>query len=565
MADPYTEIAYGLCALLVVGYAWDRFNTPASNRSSTLRALYWSSCAGYIMSALTLFGLLSAVFEMTPWRQAILGPKADSSVPAPLLATLAMTTLLTSFPPLKRLDQGLLAIFQEWGAIPAEVKRRVAAMTPSSFSVTEAEAEALQRAYRDTYGEGTPGARIAEFLRSDGAEGWQRSEYRFTRVVKLYDQFRRLATLRPYARFFADSAAEIDALDQRMARFLTDSLGALTLAARFRAVESGAAYEEVMQERRETFASGCQDMFRDIARLLARAVLRSEGSECDIVRRLRGIGFSAAEPMNTPSFPINSLTVLALALFGYLFAVGVFFSHLPGSPHLTRGALDMAWRITVIRLATVGVTIWLMQHYAFFRREAGEPLRVFAYVVAGLIAAVVTVAIYQLLEIGQLDPAAALRQSLPAAVLSGALCTAVALCCDDWPQDTEPPAWLRAAEAAGCAMAMAMAAVLVLYGDLLPPPLNALSGVMLLSWIVLPSILALVIGGFVPQIYRAARRAATRRRREALMTQPGAAPRPSAIALPPLARLAAGIAAAPRQPSSAAPPTIAAPARAISG
>ena len=44
--------AYLVCGVLITFYAWDRFSTPASNRSSTRQALYWWGCAGYIVSAL---------------------------------------------------------------------------------------------------------------------------------------------------------------------------------------------------------------------------------------------------------------------------------------------------------------------------------------------------------------------------------------------------------------------------------------------------------------------------------------------------------------------------------
>jgi hypothetical protein len=45
-------LAYIACAILVATYAWDRFNTPTSNRSSTRQTLYWKSCIGYVASAL---------------------------------------------------------------------------------------------------------------------------------------------------------------------------------------------------------------------------------------------------------------------------------------------------------------------------------------------------------------------------------------------------------------------------------------------------------------------------------------------------------------------------------
>jgi hypothetical protein len=133
-----TVIAYVLCIILVAVHAWERFNTPRSNRSSTRQGLFWSSCAGYILCVLLLFSMLSSLLQVGPWRTALLGRVDNASLPAPLIATLALTTLLTSVPLLKRLDNWILAAFHEWGEIPAEIKRRIAAMTPERFTVTAA-------------------------------------------------------------------------------------------------------------------------------------------------------------------------------------------------------------------------------------------------------------------------------------------------------------------------------------------------------------------------------------------------------------------------------------------
>src|SRR6478609_6905474 len=53
LSSPYlVHLAYIACGVLIIFYAWDRFSTPASNRSSTRQALYLWGCAGYIVSAL---------------------------------------------------------------------------------------------------------------------------------------------------------------------------------------------------------------------------------------------------------------------------------------------------------------------------------------------------------------------------------------------------------------------------------------------------------------------------------------------------------------------------------
>ena len=90
LSSPYlVHLAYIACGVLIIFYAWDRFSTPASNRSSTRRALYRWGCAGYVVSALGLFVVLSVLLQVGAWRTMLLGPGSDKlSLPPPFIATL---------------------------------------------------------------------------------------------------------------------------------------------------------------------------------------------------------------------------------------------------------------------------------------------------------------------------------------------------------------------------------------------------------------------------------------------------------------------------------------------
>jgi hypothetical protein len=504
MLESPTSLAYLLCAVLIAAHAWERFNTPATNRSSTRQTLYWSSFAGYLICALTLFAALSTLLQISAWRAALLGGSDQPSLPAPLIATLALTTLLPSVPLLKRLDASLLATFHDWGEIPAEVKRRAAAMTTQRFSVTELDVATL----REAYGDGSYGEALTEQLRACGADGIERSRLRFTRVLKLYDRVTKLAGEDAYARFFDESAAEFAELNRCVGDFLRRSAASLALATRLQATESLAVYEELMQERRQAFAQACNETFDRLALFLARAVLRSESTEHSIVARLRTIGFEA-EPINLPAFPIHSLTALALGIFVYLAGLGIFFAHLPSVPQQTGGWFNMAFKIALVRMMTVGTTVWLMQRYEFFRRAPGEPPRYFAYLVCGVIAGAVSLIIILPYHVADGDFVLGVKADIAPVILSGMLCTVLALCCDDWQSDADPPVGLRLLEAAGCGSVMALGAAFVYFSGLLQLPV---SGLLLASWFVLPTLLAAAVGGFVPHIYRMARRATSARR-----------------------------------------------------
>ena len=75
------NLAYGACGLLIVVYAWGRFNTPPSNRSSTSQKLYWSSCAGYVLSALALF--VALVILLKSGRFAPSGLRSSATLACP--------------------------------------------------------------------------------------------------------------------------------------------------------------------------------------------------------------------------------------------------------------------------------------------------------------------------------------------------------------------------------------------------------------------------------------------------------------------------------------------------
>jgi hypothetical protein len=487
-------LAYLACGVLIIFYAWDRFSTPASNRSSTRQALYLWGCAGYIVSALGVFVVLSVLLQVGAARAMLLGPADALSLPPPFIATLAMTTLLSSIPLLKQIDGWILSAFLDWASIPAEVKRRAATMTPQSFHVTEEDVTAL----RDAYGDGSYGDTLADHLcarRNDGME----SQYRLTRVLKLYDQIKKLSSESRYARFFSEATDEFSSLERKVTIFLRRSDISLTLAERLRtmdATDARAICEELTQERRNTFTEDSRDLFGDLALFVARAVLRSEPSEKDIVDRLRGIGFSASEPMNVPRFPIDSLTVLALLMFFYFVIV----LRLPIVPDQPDGGLFTASKITIARLTSIGLTVWLMQNYSVFRRLPGRSPRYFGYVLCGLIAAAGSAGVLLIFHLG--DVGGVVRVDLPVIVLSGVLCAALSLCCDDWTGDTLAPIWLRFVEAVGCGSVMAVGIVLIYSAtDLLPKGMS--------PWVlVLPPLLGLVIGGWVPHIYRSAHRAA---------------------------------------------------------
>ena len=440
------------CGFVIIIYAWNRFNTPPTNRSSTRRVLYWWSCAGYILCAVGLFAALSTLLHVTGFRE-LLGLK-DEALPDPLVATLAMTTLLPSLPLLKQVDAWLLAVFFDWGAIPAEARRRSAELTPHGFAVTARDLRALRDA-----DEGQFGDNYTTHLRDSADSPPALSELRFTRVMKLFAQLEALSGQQRYERFFEEAKDEFAAIRQQIAEFAPRAIVSLDRAALTPGPDPGpsgdvAFYTHVMAEWHDRFAQDCRDCFIVMARFLASAVLRAEPTEREIVERLHKIGFTSVKPNNLPEFPIDSLTLLGLGITFYLVVGTVAFAYRAGGVEHAETGLLLAGKIGVARLLTIALTIWLMQRHPFFRREPGRQRPYFAYLVNATLAGCLAALLCLPFDLVNNVPPGI--EDARVSVLSGIVCFAIAVCCDSWVTETAPPRWVRPLEALACGAAMAL-------------------------------------------------------------------------------------------------------------
>jgi type IV secretory pathway TrbD component len=239
---------------------------------------------------------------------------------------------------------------------------------------------------------------------------------------------------------------------------------------------------------------------------------------------LQEIGFQIDRSHTRPDFPLNSLTALALGIFAYLVVVTIWFfsSHKPDPaayPSALQQGLLLASKITLARVTAIGLTVWLLQKFAFFRRKAGDQPRYFAYLVNGILAGVLAAGVFVLFS--QIAGDVLLTEEVTRGaerigILSGILCAAVAFCCNLWNKEGFPPAWYRATEAIGCGFAMVAGTALLWFWGMAPKVDNA--DIALATWIVFPSALAMMIGACVPHIYRVslARSAAAARRTSAI-------------------------------------------------
>ncbi len=510
----HVVLTYGFCGLLVMLYASARFNTPATNRSSTIQLWYWQGLFAYMASCVALFIVLSIILEQPALRDFLLKlplpatggvggasppPVAQAeptTIPPALAATLVMTALLPSVPYIKSLDSALLAFFLRMACIPAEVTRRSKILTHDNLLLAGSD---LPEIARFIHNAPIPDEAI-DLLRATAGSESEESELRFTKVLLAFRRLDELPASPKYSKFFSENAAEYDSFRKSMFEFAGRSVKGLIGARRLREVADKSVYEELISEKRETFKRECIERFEAVSLFLARAILHCEMGERDVRERLHGIGFSVVS-VSRPFIPIHQLVLLCAGILVYLLLTGVALHPSAGTP----GPAVFRWLpflVAVSHVLTIGLTLWFMQTVAWARRDADGGRPYGAYLLSGVFnTAVVLVlcTLWNLARIGSLPGGDGWIPLLVLALLCGLLCVFVAFACDDLPPRIPEPLWFRSIEAVGCSLATLCTTWLLMQLFLLPGS-GAPS-----SWITvfLPAGTALFVGFFIPEIYRA--------------------------------------------------------------
>ena len=195
-----TDISYLVAMLLVLFYAWSRFNTPRTVRSETSRFQFYGSGVAYVICCEAMLLIITWLVKDNPNAINWLHMGAEGSVgkqvsgfDAPAIGALMLTTLLPSFPFLRDFDAGMLSFFHGMGAIPVNAIRWVQRLGSVSFVMTES---ALERArqYVRCRPELQDDLALKLVIDPEGA----RIPHAFTEVVVLYVAYRDLEISTPF-------------------------------------------------------------------------------------------------------------------------------------------------------------------------------------------------------------------------------------------------------------------------------------------------------------------------------------------------------------------------------
>jgi hypothetical protein len=494
--------AIAIIGILVAIHAWGRFDHPPMNRASTTRGQYYSSGVAYVLCALALYVVLTSALKAQPELLTLLTagaaealPDEVTSLPAPLLAALIMTTLLPHVPGISRIDEWLLARFRSFGRIPGEVRRFSTELANSGYEIS---AELQERTSRYVLENGSIPDRLAEELRFGGADS---ARGLFTRNLALYVQLRELRGKPGCEAFFEQFAAEVAELDASFAEFLAQSAGFFAFSGQIAPELQTDPAHRGLAEARQTYKAQCRRMYELLCLVIARALLRSSWATAALMQRARAMGFVLSAPAQGAVWA-NSIAALVVTLFAFFFAAA----------WLLRGAVPLE----LARLAGVAVLVALLYGVAMTaallpkeqwglvaNEERGRP--VIGYIVSALIALGGAAAISILYQaISEWSLAAgwrAFQLRYPWIIMPTVAAFVLAAMCDDRPEAAGEHR-LRVIEALGLGAAMIFCAFVVRQSLVAMAPPGTEGPPPILTLLMLSAAIGLLLGATVPHRYR---------------------------------------------------------------
>lgn len=376
----YYSVDVFLGAVFVLFYAGTRFNTPATNRSSTTAGRYYVGLLLYCLVGICLYVTLVAfpnLLNFTMYGHQIGGDAATSKISLPLFVALLLTVLLPKIPLLSSADKWVCTQLQNMAAIPWEVLRLSAELRKFKLEFSPEEQAVVQQMLEaDGFDRKDIIFELTETARSD-----------WTRVTALLQKVEDWGSDRRMAGYLLSSNSDLEKLHDRHRALSSKAMTCFRLRDEDGQAGMTRKTHQAMLSYEEDFTEHLKQLRKDILEFIARGVLRSELTRRGLESRLNSMGFQIEWPESP--FSLNQL----LLVFAVICLV-----MLPG--FIFYGRKDMSFESLLIRLGLVGFTyvvavacaVLPKTRWSFAQAKAGEMRPIAFYFVAGLMSAAISLA-----------------------------------------------------------------------------------------------------------------------------------------------------------------------------
>jgi hypothetical protein len=374
MAGSIVDFVLG--TILVALYASDRFNTPASNRSSTTAARYYTAVALYLGVATGIYAVLLFGFPQLAHQWA---PSAIENLPwakdlsAPLLVALLLTVSLPRVPILSNIDEWIRKKLQHMAAIPYEARRLSAALRKAPFHVADERQDEIRSGM---LGEGFVAKDIL-FLDGSGPQPlWTKA----TALMKSLEDWEGHPR---FSGFVANFATDLDALRGRYKQLVPKARNCFRLVRDHAAGRSDGQTDDAVTQFQADFVEQARELMRSMYDFFGRGVLQcklTHGARCE---QLRSLGFEVRLPR--PKLTANELVALFMGLTVVLVFAFVARSSAGRAASLLE-LVGLAVRISAIYCVAIGWALYPKDRWQCARQGAGDIRPVACYMLSAVLA-----------------------------------------------------------------------------------------------------------------------------------------------------------------------------------
>lgn len=488
-------IDFVLGTFLVGLYATDRFNTPASNRSSTTAARYYTAAALYLGVATGVYALLLFGFPQlaNQWAPTVIeGLPWAKDLSAPLLVALLLTVSLPRVPILSNIDEWIRKNLQHMAAIPYEVRRLSAALRKAPFHVPAERQEEIRSGMLEE------GFQAADILFLEGPA----PQSLWTKVTALMKSQEDWESHPRFSGFVASFSTELEALRTRYKHLTPKARNCFRLIRDHSPGPRDGQTDDAVSQFQADFVEQARELMHSMYDFISRGVLQcklTHGARCE---QMESLGFKVCIPR--PQLTVNELVALFMGvtlvlIFGFVLRQSE--GQAASLPQLFLRAIT----ISVIYCVAIWWALFPKERWACARRKAGDIRPVACYLLSALLASGTGLTISLMIKLVTLQafPKAwqQFSQAWPWTLMTFATAFLTAWLTDDQPTAGWTASRLRWLEGLGQAVVM-MGTVCIVHFLLG----SAGSPVPLLSRVLHSGVIGFGIGFLVPTWYRDAPR-----------------------------------------------------------
>ena len=371
-------IEWGVGALFVILHAFDRYNTPSTNRCTTTFAQFVIYGLLYCLSMALIYLFLAAVLDSSPETIQIVrkflnvsgqGNTLDGinfvNQSKPFISALLVITVLPNTPWIKNFDKWLLQLFWDFGRIPYFVTQQAESLRQAGYIIDPGKRRDLE-IYAKKYGIDIDA--LALDNRDKGDFSWAK----LASLQLSLDRWRRSANGRT-RRFISDNEREYSLIKN-----LVDDLS--YQFAKSRSAQSWGEGSNTAQEKEITAT------YKRLTEFVARILLISERYQSDIQKRIRELGFGDLD-FHSRSLSANQMVLILASLFASFLVLSFLFNRvLSDYPRSMLSVLNESLLMMLTYGAAVTCALLVKSKPVFSYNELTSQRPWLGYVLSGMLA-----------------------------------------------------------------------------------------------------------------------------------------------------------------------------------